>query len=269
LGALIRKGGIGLPMVIAIVLFLTYHFIGIFATNSAKKGGFNPILASWFSTLIMLPLGVFLTRRATADKGLFDFDGVIDPLRKAFKIKEKNSVDYKYLTSYKNEELIDVINNYKALTHDEASRHEALKVLENRGNDTEQLRKMGLTLNSNYDASETIVKSDYKPHSKFAIILYGIGILLLILHFIFNNNKMPSLASASIQLSLVSLVLFVVYYIKSLLNANKFYKHITKQQKKPSLLLIILGFPLYMITYVFLNEKIKEDLKLNFLESLK
>ena len=77
LGALIRKGGIGLPMVIAILLFLTYHFIGIFATNSAKKGGFNPILASWFSTLIMLPLGVFLTRRATTDKGLFDFDSIL------------------------------------------------------------------------------------------------------------------------------------------------------------------------------------------------
>jgi lipopolysaccharide export system permease protein len=37
LGALIRKGGLGLPMVIAIVLFLTYHFFGIFAKNSAEK----------------------------------------------------------------------------------------------------------------------------------------------------------------------------------------------------------------------------------------
>ena len=269
LGALIRKGGIGLPMVIAILLFLTYHFIGIFATNSAKKGGFNPILASWFSTLVMLPLGIFLTKRATADKGLFDFDSILDPLKKALKIKEKNSVDYKFLASHKNEELIDVITNYEALGHDNACRYEALKVLNTRGHSISDLRNMGLTINDSYDTSEAIIKSDYKPHSKFAIVLYAIGIILLILHFVFKNNKLPSLASASIQLSIVSLVLFIIYYIKSLLNIFKFYAHINKKQKKPNLFLLILGFTLYFITYIFLNEKIKEDLKLNCLESLK
>ena len=93
-------------MVIAILLFLTYHFIGIFATNSAKNGSFNPILATWFSTLVMLPLGIFLTRRATADKGLFEFDNIIEPIKKVFNIKEKDNVDYTFLSSYKNEELI-------------------------------------------------------------------------------------------------------------------------------------------------------------------
>ena len=87
LGALIRKGGIGLPLVIAILLFLTYHFIGIFATNSSKNGSFNPILASWFSTLIMLPLSIFLTKRAINDKGLFDIDSITDPIKKIFKTK--------------------------------------------------------------------------------------------------------------------------------------------------------------------------------------
>ena len=81
LGALIRKGGLGLPMVIAIVLFLTYHFIGIFAKNSAKDGSLNPVLATWFSTLIMLPLSIFLTRRATADRGLFEFDHITIPIK--------------------------------------------------------------------------------------------------------------------------------------------------------------------------------------------
>ncbi|WP_390886619.1 LptF/LptG family permease [Lacinutrix neustonica] len=89
LGALIRKGGLGLPMVIAIVLFLSYHFIGIFAKNSAKDGSFNPALATWFSTLIMLPLSIFLTRRATADRGLFEFDHITEPLKKLFKTPEK------------------------------------------------------------------------------------------------------------------------------------------------------------------------------------
>lgn len=85
LGAIIRKGGMGLPMVVAILLFLTYHFIGIFAKNSAEDGSISPFLATWLSTFIMLPLGIFLTYRATTDQGLFAFDRIIDPIRKTLK----------------------------------------------------------------------------------------------------------------------------------------------------------------------------------------
>ncbi|GAA4898534.1 hypothetical protein GCM10023311_24380 [Flaviramulus aquimarinus] len=268
LGALIRKGGIGLPMVIAILLFLTYHFIGIFATNSAKTGDFNPILASWFSTLVMLPLGIFLTKRATADRGLFEFGGVIEPLKRAFNIKEKNTVDYKFLYNYNNEELVDVVNNYQALGHEKISRHEAIKVLKSRGITTKQFQDVGIAIDQNFETSEAI-KNNYKDHAVFAIVLYSIGIVLLILFFVFKNNKLLPLSMASIELSIVSLVLFIVYFIKSFINASQFYNHINKEHKKPKLIILLLGLPLYMITYIFLNEKIKEDLKLNCLESLK
>lgn len=77
LGAIIRKGGMGLPMVIAILIFLTYHFIGIFAKNSAQEGQISPLLASWLSTLVMLPLGIFFTYRATTDQGLLAFGNLI------------------------------------------------------------------------------------------------------------------------------------------------------------------------------------------------
>ncbi|MFD1096476.1 LptF/LptG family permease [Salegentibacter chungangensis] len=85
LGAIIRKGGMGLPMVVAILLFLTYHFIGIFAKNSAEDGSISPFWATWLSTIIMLPLGIFLTYRATTDQGLFVFDNLINPVRKVLK----------------------------------------------------------------------------------------------------------------------------------------------------------------------------------------
>ena len=85
LGAIIRKGGMGLPIVVAILLFLTYHFIGIFAKNSAEDGSIPPFIATWLSTWIMLPLGVYLTYRATTDQGLFVFDNFIAPIKKLFK----------------------------------------------------------------------------------------------------------------------------------------------------------------------------------------
>ena len=268
LGALIRKGGIGLPMVVAILLFLSYHFIGIFATNSAKNGDFNPVLASWFSTLVMFPLGFFLTKRATADRGLFEFGSVSEPLRKIFNIKEKDSIDYKFLNSLKNEELFNIISNYKTLGHEDNVRFEAIKTLKNKGIDTNELRENGIDMDSGFNTTETI-ETNYNDHSKFAIILYSIGVVLLILFFVFKNNKLPSLASASIQLSIVSLALFIIYYIKSVLNSFQFYNHIAQKEKKPVSFFLILGIPLYMVIYPFLRVKIKEDFRFNCLESLK
>ncbi|MEP1489430.1 MAG: LptF/LptG family permease [Algibacter sp.] len=268
LGALIRKGGLGLPMIIAILLFLTYHFIGIFAMNSAKTGSFNPILASWFSTLIMLPLSIFLTKRATQDKGLFDMDSITDPLRKMFNIKEQNSVDYKFLQSYTNDELIDVINNFEALEHKEESRYEAIKILNNRDISTKKLRENGLAINQTFENSQNI-NNNYNDHSKFAVTLYSIGAVLLILFFVFKNNKLPSFADASIQLSITSFALYIIYYIKSLVNVKNFYSNINKVNKKPNVIILIIGLPLYMIGYLFIKSKIKEDLKQNCLDSLK
>lgn len=92
LGAIIRKGGLGLPMVIAIILFLVYYFLGVFAENYSKKGNIHPMLGAWLSTLVMLPLGIILTKRATADKGMMSFGRIIDFFKKLLpKKKDKNS----------------------------------------------------------------------------------------------------------------------------------------------------------------------------------
>jgi lipopolysaccharide export system permease protein len=74
LGAIIRKGGLGLPMIIAIVLFLTYYFLGVFSYNYAKEGNISSYLGAWIPTFVMLPLGIFLTLRATKDKGILQLN---------------------------------------------------------------------------------------------------------------------------------------------------------------------------------------------------
>ena len=73
LGTIIRKGGYGLPLVISILLFLAYHFLGIFSKNLAEDSSINPVLASWLSTLIMLPISMYLTYKATNDRSVFNF----------------------------------------------------------------------------------------------------------------------------------------------------------------------------------------------------
>lgn len=270
LGALIRKGGIGLPMVVAILLFLTYHFIGIFATNSAKNGGFNPILASWFSTLVMLPLGIFLTKRATEDRSLFDFDGLAEPIKRLLNIKDKDGdiTDYKFLNNQNNDKLVETINNFEALGHEEAVRFEAIKLLKARGVEISQLNDIGVRINQSYITSEQIVKT-YLTRVKFAKIFYTTGAILLILFFVFKNNKLPNLANYGILISMAAWVLFLIFYIISIKSIHQFYKHINKTTKQPKLVLLIIGAPFYLLTYLFLNQKIKEDLRLNCLDSLK
>lgn len=93
LGAIIRKGGLGLPMVVAIILFLVYYFIGVFAENYSNKGNMHPFLGAWAPTFIMLPLGIYLTKRATADKGLMAFGRIFDFFAALFKkFKKKPAV---------------------------------------------------------------------------------------------------------------------------------------------------------------------------------
>jgi len=268
LGALIRKGGIGLPLVVAILLFLTYHFIGIFATNSAKSGGLNPVIAAWFSTLVMLPLSIFLTNTATGDRGLFNFDNLIEPLKKLLNIKDKEEIDYKFLLSFKNDRLFDIIRNFEDQGYEEPIRFEAISILKSRGINLDTIRNNDIQLDKSFDKSEKL-NSDFKEHANYAIILYIIGIVLLILFFVFKNNKLLSLESASIQLSLISLVLYTIYFIKSYLNLNGFYAHIKKKQTKPNSLLILIGFPLYFLSYFLLKRKMSDDLKQNCLDSIK
>jgi len=82
LGALIRKGGIGLPLVIAMLLFLIYHFLNLFAKNSAETDNIPPFVGSWIATMIFLPLSIFMTYRATTDQGFGSFEFLARPLRK-------------------------------------------------------------------------------------------------------------------------------------------------------------------------------------------
>lgn len=85
LGAIIRKGGLGLPLVLSIVIFLTYHYIGLFSKNAAEDNSISPFLAAWLSTFIIAPVAILLTRRASADKGFINLLNIYYPLQEKFK----------------------------------------------------------------------------------------------------------------------------------------------------------------------------------------
>lgn len=70
-GAIVRKGGLGLPVVIGVILFLLYYVVTTTMYKVVKKGDFDPILGMWLSPIILTPIGIFLTYKATTDSDLF------------------------------------------------------------------------------------------------------------------------------------------------------------------------------------------------------
>ena len=84
LGAIIKKGGLGLPIVLSVLIFLSYHYIGIFAKNAAEDNSVHPILASWLSTLIFAPFAFYLTKRASSDEGFVNLDFITIPIQNFF-----------------------------------------------------------------------------------------------------------------------------------------------------------------------------------------
>ncbi len=86
LGAIIRKGGIGLPIVFAVLIFITFHFINTFGKKVAQENGMAPFMGAWLSAFVLTPLAVLFTYRATNDMGVsINFDPIILPVQKFIK----------------------------------------------------------------------------------------------------------------------------------------------------------------------------------------
>jgi lipopolysaccharide export system permease protein len=84
LGSIIRKGGFGLPMIMAITIFVIYFFISQLGKNLSEESAISATFGSWLSTMVLLPFGILLTRRATKGMGLFNIDSVFQNIKKFF-----------------------------------------------------------------------------------------------------------------------------------------------------------------------------------------
>lgn len=85
LGAIIRKGGLGLPIVFATLIFISFHFINTFGKKLAQENGIPAFLGSWMSSFVLTPLAILLTYRATNDIGLINMDAILTPIQNGFK----------------------------------------------------------------------------------------------------------------------------------------------------------------------------------------
>ncbi|OAZ04204.1 putative permease YjgP/YjgQ family protein [Flavobacterium succinicans] len=85
LGAIIRKGGIGLPIVFAVLIFITFHFINTFGKRVSQEDGLTPFMGAWIASILLTPLAILLTYRAINDIGIINMDRIAEPFQKLVK----------------------------------------------------------------------------------------------------------------------------------------------------------------------------------------
>ncbi|MDE5795801.1 MAG: LptF/LptG family permease, partial [Muribaculaceae bacterium] len=95
LGAIIRKGGLGTPLVISVLLFLVYYIIDNTGYKMARDGHWAVWAGMWLSTSILAPLGIYLTYKAMNDSAVFDKDRYMAVIRKILGRRPDRSVRYK------------------------------------------------------------------------------------------------------------------------------------------------------------------------------
>jgi lipopolysaccharide export system permease protein len=74
LGAIIRKGGLGLPVVVAVAFFLIYYIISTIGEKFVKDGDISPLIGMWVAIIVLTPIGIFLSYKAANDSELFNVE---------------------------------------------------------------------------------------------------------------------------------------------------------------------------------------------------
>ena len=107
LGAIIKKGGIGTPLVISVILFIIYYIIDNTGYKMARDGRLEVWMGMWISSAVLLPLGIFFTYKAMHDSALFNMDAYRNFFRKVFNIKDSRHYELKEVVM----EDIDVVKS--------------------------------------------------------------------------------------------------------------------------------------------------------------
>lgn len=90
LGAIIRKGGLGMPFIFSTVIFIIFHVISMTTEKMAKLGAMDTTLGMWFATLIIVPIGAFLTYQTYRDAKLMNMETYANGIKKLIKVFKKS-----------------------------------------------------------------------------------------------------------------------------------------------------------------------------------
>lgn len=89
LGAIIRKGGLGLPVIVSVLLFLIYYVISMTGEKFVRESILSPFVGMWISTIILIPVSILLTYKAANDSVIMNVDTYFIWVKKFFQRTQK------------------------------------------------------------------------------------------------------------------------------------------------------------------------------------
>ncbi len=257
LGAIIRKGGLGLPIVFAVLIFIIFHFINTFGKKVAQENGIPPFAGSWMSSFVLTPFAILFTYRATNDMNLsIDMDWLTVPFTKLFSKRKKvlqptvniaaftpvQDDEWFALQEMDNDSLILLLRESKQRGSTEIYRKKIIKTLDNRGVSQEVLMEQGNLYDLDYLNIE-ILADRFKVHSIAAIVLNITAIILA-----FKLKTKPVLLIPEIAV-LVGLFAFVISSGRCFADIRK----ITGKKMGVPLVAVLLLALVYFIVF-FINK---------------
>lgn len=272
LGSIIRKGGLGVPVIISVLLFIFYYIIDNIGYKMARDGVWPEWQGMWLSAAVLFPLGVFLTYKSMAESALFNTEVYGKFIRSFLKVKsnptrsstrepslaeilpltalQADTDQVESFSSFDNNTLKDIVHNYKAYGFDNTAQNVALAILKERGTYFFDVR----VNNYDYNYSKKLLGYFKSNSLMMAIPLFVATLAFLVLSKVFASLEFLSL------LSIVGLLAYIGFYIKSTIYMSDFYMSMNKKIEKAYLRYLFLFF-LYPIYYKRLSKKMGEDLE--------
>ena len=220
LGAIIRKGGLGLPIVLAVAIFIIFHFINTFGKKVAQEDGITPFLGTWMSTLLLTPFAVMVTYRATNDIGLVSFDNITETISDFFK---------KIFPQKK----ITVINETVSINSTQLEFSDNL-----------------IPVNTKQTNSINDLIVQYTKFSNIALASYIVALVSSL--FISNSNNIKG------GVIIVSLLLLFIFIYLSHKIINKIEVKTNTNFNLNFSMAMLLGFPFYILIYLYNKIKLKQ-----------
>ena len=229
LGAIIRKGGLGMPIVFAVTIFIIFHFINTFGKKLAQEDGITPFLGTWMSTIVLTPLAVLLTYRAIKDiGGVINLDVILVPIQKYLASKQTKTI----ATQTVKEEQIS-IEETDVISSDVSPN----------------------TIKSTSDKSDlnSLVLEYYKD-TKITLVIYAITFVVAIIALF--------LSSIITVLLLIVSILLLSYKIYTTQRKLDKIGNLRNTKFEPGKeISITLGFPFYPIIYFYNKKELKKALQ--------
>lgn len=264
LGAIIRKGGLGMPVVVSVCLFIVYYIINNIGYKFARDAVWEVWQGMWLSSAVLFPLGVFLTYKAMNDSTLFNPEAYNRFFRKILYIKsprkitdsERNAIIQQIpnireidiqpellfgLEAMDSDKLREVIQSNKPYSRSKEERIAALSILKNR----------------NAEINDIVDRQDKN--------------YIETMQQLFNNSSLPTMVAyiLFILFQIINIgdwvwiinISYLLLYTRSIIYYYTFYKDIKKQSKIYHLLTVIFLLAFYPIVYLLVRKRMEKDKK--------